>query len=385
MRIWVALALMTMGGAVWGQNLFEVRGGIENCRVTFAQEKKGRIAYLGGSITAAPGWRDLTYDMFKARFPEVEFDFVNAGIGGTNSTLGAFRLEEEVFGRGPVDLLFVEFAVNDGGGDSPDDRSGRAMEGIIRHARRLNPNIDIIVQYFADTDKVEAIRAGRVPASIAQHDKVMQHYQVPVINMAGEVTRRLDANEFAWEDFSRDTCHPQQLGHQLYADCIGRFLDAAWAAPAREAVQPHVLPEPLDAANYEQGRFVALEQARILSGWKRIPEWDTEKKCNYGGAVDVLAAEAPGDTLDLEFEGRLIAIKAIAGMDAGILSVSIDGGPATEVDLFDHYCTMFHRPVCRVLAEDLPPGTHTLRLTMADKTHEKSAGYAARILRFAAN
>lgn len=374
-----------MGGAVWGQNLFEVRCGIENCRVKFAQEKKGRIAYLGGSITAAPGWRDLTCGMFKERFPQVEFDYINAGIGGTNSTLGAFRLEEDVFGRGVVDLLFVEFAVNDGDGESPDDRSGRAMEGIIRHARRLNPNIDIIVQYFADTEKVEAIRAGRVPASIARHDKVMQHYYVPVINMAGEVTRRLDAGEFAWEDFARDTCHPHPFGHQLYADCIGRFLDAVWTTAPRKSVQPYALPEPLDAANYADGRFIPLEQARIVSGWKRIPEWDTEKKCNYGGAVDVLAAETPGDTLELEFSGRLIAINAVAGMDAGILSVSIDGGPVTEVDLFDHYCTTFHRPVCRVLAEDLPPGQHTLRVTMAEKAHEESAGHAARILRFAAN
>jgi hypothetical protein len=145
------------------------------------------------------------------------------------------------------------------------------------------------------------------------------------------------------------------------------------------------VPAPLDPMNYERGRFIPLDQARLVSGWMRLAAWDTEKKCNYGGAVDVLAAETPGDTLELDFEGRLIAINAIAGMDAGILLVSIDGGPAVELDLFDHYCTMFHRPVCRVLAEDLAPGKHTLQLAVAGKANEKSAGHAARILRFAAN
>ena len=65
------------------------RGGLDNCRIKFGREKTGRIAYLGGSITTMQGWRALTYELFRTRFPETEFDFIDAGIGGTNSTLGA--------------------------------------------------------------------------------------------------------------------------------------------------------------------------------------------------------------------------------------------------------------------------------------------------------
>ena len=94
--------------------LFLLRDGLQQCRMVFETTRQGRVAYLGGSITASPGWRDSTCDLLKKRFPETTFDFVNAGVGGTNSTFGAFRLKDEVFGRGPVDLLFLEFAVNDG-------------------------------------------------------------------------------------------------------------------------------------------------------------------------------------------------------------------------------------------------------------------------------
>lgn len=372
--------------AIWNP-CFEVRGGLDNCRLRFLQEKQGRIAYLGGSITTMQGWRDLTYNLFKTRFPETQFDFINAGIGGTNSTLGAFRFESDVFKNGPVDLLFLEFAVNDGGTSSPDNRLERAMEGIIRHARRLNPKIDIIVQYFADQSKVKDITEGRMPDSIALHEKVVRYYDLPAINEASEMTRRLNAGEFTWEQFSRDSCHPLPFGHEQYAGCIQALLDAAWPTPPTQdaTLVDHPLPAPLDALNYENGRFIPIEQARIIEGWARDTAWKAEKTCNYSGPVNVLAAETPGATVELEFEGSLIGINAIAGMDAGIIECSVDAGKPQPVDMFDHYCESFHRPVCHVLAEDLPPGKHLLRLRMAADHSPKSQGYAARILGFVAN
>lgn len=366
---------------------FQVRGGLENARVRFIQEKQGRVAFLGGSITTMPGWRDLTCEMLKKRFPETAFDFINAGIGGTNSTLGAFRFEQDVFANGPVDLLFLEYAVNDGGGDSPDDRSARAMEGIIRHARRLNPKMDILVQYFADTGKVEEYRKGKTPDVIAKHDRVVEYYALPIINMAQEMTRRMDAGAFTWEQFSGDTCHPSPFGHAQYAECIAAFLDVVWATPPDAAAprKDYAVPAPLDKANYENGRFLGLDSAKIVAGWNRNTQWDTEKKCNYGGVVDVLSAETPGASLELSFEGTVIGISAIAGMDAGILECSVDGSPFRKIDLFDNYCLSFHRPICRVLAEDLLAGKHVLTLRMSEERNPQSVGNAARIVKFVAN
>jgi len=383
-----AMAADPPAGATWKyEDFYSVRGGIANCRARFLNEQKGRVVFLGGSITTMPGWRALTCELLKNRFPDTQFDFMDAGIGGTNSSLGAFRFESDVFKNGPVDLLFLEFAVNDGAEETPDDRSARAMEGIIRHARRLNPRIDIIIQYFADTEKVADIRAGRVPKGIQRHDDVARHYDQPVVNMALAMTRRIDAGEFTWEEFSRDTCHPKDFGHARYMEHLTAFLDAAWAGPAPEgtALTEYAMPAPLDPKNYENGRFIELDHAKIVQGWTRLPQWDTEKKCNYGGAVDVLAAETAGAVLELPFEGTLIGISAIVGMDAGIVECSIDGGPFSAVDLFDGYCAQFHRPVCKVLAEDLAPGKHVLTLRMAEAANPASVGHAARILKFVSN
>jgi sialidase-1 len=168
---------------------------------------------------------------------------------------------------------------------------------------------------------------------------------------------------------------------------VDKLLTAAWAEkPQADAEpKPHEEPAPLDPSNYENGRFIPLEQAKIVKGWNRIPQWDTEKRCNYGGAVDVLAAETPGDVLELEFEGTLIGMYAIAGMDAGVLEATVDGAAPIKFDLFDGYCAQFHRPICRVLAENLTPGKHLLHLEMLPESNPQSNGHAARVLKFTAN
>jgi len=357
--------------------LFLLRDGLQQSRMVFETTRQGRVAYLGGSITASPGWRDITYDLLKERFPDTTFDFINAGVGGTNST----------FGKGPVDLLFLEFAVNDGADSTPGNRPLRAMEGIIRQARTLNPRMDICMLYFADTEKVETYKKGETPEIIQLHETVAEHYGIPVIYLAAEVTRRINAGALDWARFSRDSCHPTEEGHALYGKCIDLLLHAAWgsASSAEKTLITRPLPEPLDPLNYEHGRFVPLDQAHIIEGWKRLPQWDTEKKCNYGGTVDVLAAEAPGAVLELTFEGTVIAVSAIAGMDAGSIDVSIDGGTPTHRDFFDSYCTQFHRPVFHVLAEDMAPGEHSLRITVTGDSNPQSTGHAVRIQKFAVN
>ena len=104
------------------------RRGLPNVFARLAAGDTVRIAYLGGSITAQPGWRSKSLAWFRRQFPGAEVNEINAAIGGTGSDLGVFRLEHDVLRHKPH-LLFVEFAVNDGG--APPDRIHRSMEGII--------------------------------------------------------------------------------------------------------------------------------------------------------------------------------------------------------------------------------------------------------------
>ncbi|MCM8528799.1 MAG: SGNH/GDSL hydrolase family protein, partial [Lentisphaeraceae bacterium] len=105
------------------------RGGIPNFIKKLKDGKQVKIGYLGGSITAQPGYRVLSRKWFQEKYPKAKVEEINAAIGGTGSELGVFRVDYDVLQHKP-DLLFIEFAVNDGGNSQ--EIITRAFEGIIR-------------------------------------------------------------------------------------------------------------------------------------------------------------------------------------------------------------------------------------------------------------
>src|SRR6266446_519504 len=102
------------------------------------------IAYFGGSITAAPGYRVKTFQWFKDMYPQAALKEVNAALGGTGSDLGAFRCARDVIAHKP-DLVFVEFNINDG---SPTNAFRKAtMEGIVRQLWASASRPEIVFLY----------------------------------------------------------------------------------------------------------------------------------------------------------------------------------------------------------------------------------------------
>ena len=174
----------------------EAREPYLNCRIKFERERKGHVAFMGGSITEMNGYRPMVCDDLKKRFPQTEFTFTDAGISSTCSTTGAFRLKSDVLSKGPVDLFFVEFAVND------DQDAGharreciRGLEGIIRQCRTHNPQMDIVVTFFVNEGMLSQLQTGKTPLSMGAHSEVAQHYGVSTIHLAREVAERITAGQ----------------------------------------------------------------------------------------------------------------------------------------------------------------------------------------------
>jgi lysophospholipase L1-like esterase len=207
--------------AAYGADYFELRDGLKNSQFVFEQTQKGRVVFLGGSITNMKGWKELVSADLQRRFPKTQFEFINAGIPSTGSTPAAFRLKRDVFKNGQVDLLFEEAAVNDFYNGRSDKEQMRAMEGIVRHARKLNPNIDIVIMHFVDPSKMQEYNQGRTPQVIQNHEKVAEYYKVPSINLALEVTERVNRKEFTWKEDFKDL-HPSPFGHKIYSSTIAR-------------------------------------------------------------------------------------------------------------------------------------------------------------------
>jgi lysophospholipase L1-like esterase len=379
-------AVSMRSGAATGN--VTLRGGLHNARAVFARTGRGRVAFLGGSITEMNGFRPLVCESLERRFPETAFTFNNAGVASTCSTTGAFRLQSDVLSKGPVDLLFVEFAVNDDQ-DAHHTRAEciRGMEGIVRRAWRQNPNIDIVFLYFVNPEMLQTLQAGRVPLPIEAHEAVAEGYALPTVNVAKEVADEIAAGTLTWDAYGGT--HPGPAGHALCARLVDRLLDLAWSSPlaADASAAAHRLPKrPLDPLSYANGRFIDPQQARVKQGWTYgVPDWERlpGAKRERFTSTPMLCATEPGAELTLTFEGTAVGAYILAGPDAGIAEASIDGGPYREVELYHAFSSGLHYPRTVLLGSDLRPGKHTLGLRISPQTH--SAGHAMRILQFTAS
>ncbi|MHC4400264.1 MAG: GDSL-type esterase/lipase family protein [Planctomycetota bacterium] len=364
-----------------------LRGSFDNARFEFEQRKRGHVVFMGGSITEMEGYRPMVCNTLRKRFPDTEFRFTDAGIASTCSTTGAFRLESDVLRHGPVDLFFVEFAVND------DQDAGharreciRGMEGIIRHARRHNPAVDVVVTYFVNPGMLETLQSGETPLAIGGHEEVVRHYGVSAIHLAKEVAERITAGTLTWKQFGGT--HPAPAGNAVCAGMIDTLLDQAWSEPlppnARKT--PHRLPDPIDPLHYGNGRFVDPASATAEHGWTLdVPDWSKlDGRCRSRfSEIPMLWADRPGAGLSLEFTGTAVGAYVVAGPYAGIVETRVDGGPPKRIDLFHRFSAGLHYPRTVMFATDLKPGRHTLQLQTVDKT--RSAGHAVRIMQFVAN
>lgn len=371
-----------------GHEYFELRGGIANSQIKFEREKTGRIAFLGGSITAGGGWRDHTMKYFQAKFSQTKFEFIGAGIGSMGSVPHSFRLERDVLSKGPVDLLFVEAAVNDSSNipDHPDQML-RGMEGVVRHARAANPLTDIIHLHFVMPPHMDDFNQSRVPASIAQHERVAVAYGNPSLNLSREVTDRIGAGEFTWDkDFKG--LHPSPFGHQLYANSIARMLNVAFAKPIAASAKPHALPAMIDARSYVRGRLGNVAQARIVKGFTLEPAWKpTDKKGTRAGFVSVpaLVGTEPGAEFEFSFNGTGAGLFIAAGPDAGRIEHSVDGGAWRATDTFTHWSTGLHLPWAVILDDALKDGDHTVKVRIAAGHDAKGSGTALRVFHLLLN
>lgn len=361
-----------------GREYFKNRDGLSNCIDRFTTTKTGRVAFVGGSITFNSGWRDELMRDLQMRFPETKFDFISTGIPSVGSAGHAFRLERDVLARGPVDLVFVEAAVNDHNHDhlpaaERETLVLRSMEGTVRHLRVANPLTDVVLMHFVHDQHLAVWGEGKSPYTIAIHERVAERYGCPSLNLSQEVADRIKAGQFTWKDDFKDL-HPSPYGQRVYAGSMSRMLDSACAAKA--APKAHKLPAPLDSICYAAGRLGPLETAKMGDGFTLDPKW----KPSNGQAVrdgfancPAVVAEKAGAQLTYDFEGSAIGLFLAAGKDTGVIEFSIDGGAPRVVDTWTPWSNSLHLPWPLVLADSLPRGKHRLTLRVTDRKPERTA------------
>ena len=355
------------------------RSGLPNFRAKIEAGATVKIAYLGGSITAAPGWRVQSRKWFQTQYPETKFEEISAAIGGTGSDLGVFRLQNDALRHKP-DLLFVEFAVNDGGA-SP-IQIHKAMEGIVRQAWRADPTIDICFVYTVSLPVMPHLRAGRMQRSASAMEELADHYEIPSIHFGVQIAALESSGDLVFKApkpkdaatakrvvFSSDGVHPHvQSGHRLYTEAIAR----SWPAIRDASGQPvnHSLDEPLRADNWEAAKQIAITPSMLKGDWEKLSEDHPLGKRFVRNMPALYQAKKAGSALEFAFRGTTASIFDLLGPDGGKLTVQVDRGKPGGRNRIDGYCT-YHRMAKTTIATEIDDAVHHVRIVLTDEKLDK--------------
>jgi len=366
-------------------SFIEINGKLSNTFAKIHDKKELTVAFLGGSITYNPGWRNKVCQYLQETYPLTSFRFIPAGVPSLGSLPHAFRLQTEVLDKGNIDLLFIESAVNDRANGTDSSTQLRSLEGIIRHALTANPSMNIILLAFADEDKNHDFESNKEPFEVKTHRQLASYYGLPFINLAKEVFDRIKHGEFTWKDDFKDL-HPSPYGQNIYYQSVKTLLQLS-EKDYKTGIVNTILPEPLDESVYEKGIYVDIHQATDLRGFTVAENWEpTDQRETRAGFVNIPVLETTqiGSSFTFSFTGNAVGIAILSGPDAGIIEYRIDNGRPETLDLQTQWSNYLHLPWYLILADGLNEGKHVLNAkTLPD--NENITRNACRIVHFLVN
>jgi lysophospholipase L1-like esterase len=303
-----------------------VRGGLPRLKKKIAGKEPVTISFIGGSITQG----DFCYRLQLAKYleqayPSTKFTWTNAGVSGTGTDLGAFRVKEQVLAYKP-DVVFIEFAVNGG--------YPQGTEGIIRLIKKANPDIDICLLYAISNGQTEIYRKGGMPEVIARLEKIADYYDIPSVHMAMEAVDLETNNKLLWKGnkddadglivFSPDGIHPNKDGGCIYASAIARSLKKCLMVKTKKRAMPStaIFSDDWDYADMYDPNEICVKRGI----WKNIMSSESKNfKTFTPWFKTVLYSGHPGSCLSFAFDGDMFGIFDIGGPEMGQIEIFVDG------------------------------------------------------------
>ena len=368
------------------------RDGVPNFFAKASAGKPVTIAYFGGSITAHPGWRPQSFKAIQEMFPSSKMTMINASIGGTGSVVGAFRADRDLVRHNP-DLVFIEFAVNDGSSAARNPQEKwRALEGIIRKLKKNKPDTDICFFYTMQESHLKDLRNGLCYRAVAVHEKVADWYRLPSIYVGPAVTEAVDRGEAVFKApvadrttgrdasgrlvITEDATHPVvPTGHKFYANVAKRSIEAMKNSPGIPG--ENQLRNAMMTDNYEAAKTIPIHGNAEFSGsWDKLTAENGPGCMRFGkGFYErfpfLYQTETPGSSVSISFRGTHIGIKGVQGKDGGVITTTLDGRVLKEEPQF----SVYHRDWFFVGRPEGPfeDGDHTMTWALTDNPIDKLA------------
>ncbi|MDO5580155.1 MAG: GDSL-type esterase/lipase family protein [Planctomycetia bacterium] len=353
---------------------YTVRGGIGNALIKLEKGETVNVAYLGGSITeTGDGWRKQTTEWMQKNWPNAKVHEIHAAIGATGSDIGVYRFQRDVLNYKP-DLLFIEFAVNDGG-LSP-EKIWKNFEGIIRKTWKANPRTDIVFCYTIISGTVDTHRKGEYPQTANAMEQIADFYDIPSISFGQRVVKMLDEGKLIFKApkapegivlFSTDGTHPIASGSALYTLDVARAFAAMKSIPAVD--HSSKLTKIFIRNNLENAKMVPIEPNMLKGNWRVLKKG--ERYSNYARWLDqIWISETPGSRIEFQFRGDHAKLYDIPSSDGAALWITVDGKKSGPISRY--HAPWWNRLYAFPVAENLDPNkVHTVIVELDSKAPDR--------------
>ncbi|MCH3964303.1 MAG: SGNH/GDSL hydrolase family protein [Clostridium sp.] len=313
------------------------------------------VVFFGGSITNGAGasnyknsYVHIVGEYLKNLYKNKRVNIMNSGISGTGSAFGLFRLKKDVVVKKP-NLVFIEFAVNDRIESS--NYAAVTMEGILSQLSRLEPR-PAVALLIAPTGLADA--CGSV------HKHISYYYGVPVIDIQDYVFKHIGMDEYTWKDISIDNLHPNDRGHNIYAECI---VDAIKKNLDVISVKPLCRINTITGYSFKNPDIVSYEKAEFYGHWR-------EEQTNMPQMKIAAVSDSVGDFIEFKFNGRCIAITTLFSDENGGADINIDG-INYFLDLYRNSKPSF---LMAINIFNLSDGCHDMTIKVSSRKNRNSRG-----------
>lgn len=277
------------------------------------------IAYIGGSITdgsnASPKdascYAALSTKWWEDTFPDAEINYINAGIGATDSYLGVHRLQDDVLVYEP-DLVITEFSVND-----YRSWNKETYESLLR-AILLSDSEPAVIALLLGTEQDYNYAT--------EHAQAAFKLNVSTINYAAVLSEGRKDGTLSWEDVGgSDGVHPANNGHALIAHLLTCFYcDVLSGINTADDPEYVVTEDTLTKSRYENADLLYASDISpaAMDGWAQT---DVPSALSHTDGW----ATTTGGTISFEITSR----------EAGIVFYQTTDGKSGQYDVYvDSVC-----------------------------------------------
>ena len=310
------------------------------------------VAYIGGSITEGYNagttefYAKTCTDLLQGYFPDITVTGVNAGISGTPSLLGNLRLERDVLSADP-DIVFVEFAVNDG--QEADYKN--AYESLVRTLLTQEKDIAVVLLFTL-------LDSGY---TCQEHmSKIGANYDLPMISVHDSVYEEIEAGRMTWQNYSNDQSHPNAYGHKCITDFVDNYYQKVLPVVAENVGEvSKELPDPVFSAKYMNMHYMdsATMDGVELDGFE---QYDTHGSFHNGWMYRGTDGGSMKFTVDCSV--LEMVFKANNSDKYGTADIYVDGEKVKSV--VSNMSDGWNNPVTAYLIDNDSSAEHTVEIRM---------------------